>query len=312
MADLASPVERNIITILAVDMVGSTRHISGCDPEDAQSFLDLWFEHIRVAVERAGGLIVHFAGDGGIAMFGWPSSFEDHAERACRAAWDITQTGGATGPQGDAVQFRVGVHCGLVGLRQAHLEGRFRFDIAGTTVHLAAKLQQRARPGEAIVSAEVVKLCRSSRPEITNCESPASPDGTGVEAYRLNARLQDTVDSDIARRYRLPIINRSDELAILREKLPRPGGPRCSIALIGEPGIGKSRLAAVAVAVAVASDTSVLVFHGDAQKRTTPFAAARALVGDLLGQDVTTSGDRFRLALDSRGLDADDATSLEG
>src|SRR6478609_2498092 len=166
MADLASPVERNIITILAVDMVGSTRHISGCDPEDAQSFLDLWFEHIRVAVERAGGLMVHFAGDGGIAMFGWPSSFEDHAERACRAAWDITQTGGATGPQGDAVQFR--------------------FDIAGTTVHLAAKLQQRARPGEAIVSAEVVKLCRSSRPEITNCESPASPDGPGVEAYRLN------------------------------------------------------------------------------------------------------------------------------
>ncbi len=311
MADLASPVERNIITILAVDMVGSTRHISGCDPEDAQSFLDLWFEHIRVAVERAGGLMVHFAGDGGIAMFGWPSSFEDHAERACRAAWDITQTGGATGPQGDAVQFRVGVHSGLVGLRQAHLEGRFRFDIAGTTVHLAAKLQQRARPGEAIVSAEVVKLCRSSRPEITNCESPASPDGPGVEAYRLNARPTDTVDSDIARRYRLPIINRSDELAILREKLPHPGGPRCSIALIGEPGIGKSRLAAVAVAVAVASDTNVLVFHGDAQKRTTPFAAARALVGDLLGQNVTTSGDRFRLALDSRGLDADDATNLE-
>jgi len=312
MADFASPVERNIITILAVDMVGSTRHISGCDPEDAQSFLDLWFEHIRGAVERAGGLMVHFAGDGGIAMFGWPSSFEDHAERACRAAWDITQTGGATGPQGDAVQFRVGVHCGLVGLRQAHLEGRFRFDIAGTTVHIAAKLQQGARPGEAIVSAEVVKLCRFSKPDVTNCESPTSPDGAGVEAYRLNARLQDTVDSDIARRYRLPIINRSDELAILREKLPRPGGPRCSIALIGEPGIGKSRLAAVAVAVAVASDTNVLVFHGDAQKRTTPFAAARALVGDLLGQDVTTSGDRFRLALDSRGLDADDATSLEG
>jgi len=65
--------------------------------------------------------------------------------------------GGATGPQGDAVQFRVGVHCGLVGLRQVHLEGRFRFDIAGTTVHIAAKLQQGARPGEAIVSAEVVK-----------------------------------------------------------------------------------------------------------------------------------------------------------
>lgn len=175
MADFASPVERNIITILSVDMVGSTRHIAGCDPEDAQSFLDIWFEHIRGAVERAGGLMVHFAGDGGIAMFGWPSSFEDHAERACRAAWDITQTAGATGPQGSVVRFRVGVHCGLVGLREARPEGRFRFDIAGTTVHIAAKLQQGANPDEAILSGEVVKLCRSSRLDVTHCESPFRP-----------------------------------------------------------------------------------------------------------------------------------------
>lgn len=311
MADFASEVERNIITILAVDMAGSTRHIAGCDPEDAQSFLDLWFEHIRGAVERAGGLMVHFAGDGGIAMFGWPSSFEDHAERACRAAWDITQTAGAVGPQGAAVQFRVGVHCGLVGLRQAHLEGRFRFDIAGATVHIAAKLQQKAAPGTAIVSGEIAKLCRSSRLDVTNCESPISSDGIAVEAYRLNERPKDVVDSDMARRYRLPIIGRNDELAIIHAKLPRPGGPSCSIALIGEPGIGKSRLAAAAVTEAIVSDARVLVFHGDAQKRTTPFAAARALVGDLLGQEVTTSSVRFRLALDSRNLDAEDAATLQ-
>ena len=109
----------------------------------------------------------------------------------------------------------------------------------------------------------------------------------------------------------MPLINRSEELAIIREKLPRPGGPTGSIALIGEPGIGKSCLAAVAVADAIASDTSVLVFHGDAQTCTTPFAAARALVGDLLGQDVAASGNRFRLALDRQGFDADDATTLE-
>jgi class 3 adenylate cyclase/tetratricopeptide (TPR) repeat protein len=311
MADFESPVERNIISVLSVDMVGSTRHIAGCDPEDAQSFLDLWFEHIRGAVERAGGLMVHFAGDGGIAMFGWPSSFEDHAQRACRAAWDITQTAGATGPQGSVVQFRVGIHCGLVGLRLAHPEGRFRFDIAGATVHIAAKLQQRAGPGEAIVSAEVVKLCRSSGLDVANCGSPISSDGIGVEAYRLNERMKGVVDSDIARRYRLPIIGRSDELAIVREKLPRPGGPRGSLGLIGEPGIGKSRLAAAAVTDAIASDTRVLVFHGDAQKRTTPFAAARALVGDLLGQNIAASSDRLRLALDSRGLNVADVTTLE-
>ena len=74
----APTAERNIITVLAVDMVGSTRHIAACDPDDAQAFLDHWLAHIRNAVEHAGGVIVHYAGDGGIAIFGWPSAFEDH------------------------------------------------------------------------------------------------------------------------------------------------------------------------------------------------------------------------------------------
>jgi class 3 adenylate cyclase/tetratricopeptide (TPR) repeat protein len=305
-----SPVERNIITILSVDMAGSTRHIAGCDPEDAQAFLDRWFEHIRNAVEHAGGLIVHFAGDGGIAMFGWPSSFEDHAERACRAAWDIVQTSGATGPRGDSVHFRVGVHCGLVGLRQVQQEGRFRFDIAGTTVHIAAKLQQSARSGDVILSAAVLELCRSSL-DVTDFTSLVSSDGVSVECCRLNARPAAAPDSDIARRYRLPIINRVKELALVREKLPRWGGPSGSAGLIGEPGIGKSRLAAAAITDALAADARVLVFHGDAQKRTTPFAAARALVGDLLGQHVVASGEWLRQTLDNRGLDAEDVMIVE-
>src|ERR1039458_6909744 len=61
----ASTAERNIITVLAVDMVGSTRHIAASDPDDAQAFLDQWLDHVRGAVERAGGQIVHYAGDGG-------------------------------------------------------------------------------------------------------------------------------------------------------------------------------------------------------------------------------------------------------
>jgi class 3 adenylate cyclase len=304
------PVERNIITILSVDMAGSTRHIAGCDPEDAQAFLDRWFEHIRNAVEHAGGLIVHYAGDGGTAMFGWPSSFEDHAERACRAAWDVVQTSGATGPRGGRVQFRVGVHCGLVGLRQVHQEGRFRFDIAGATVHIAAKLQQSAHPGDVILSAAVLELCRS-RLDVTNCSSLISSDGEGVECYRLEARPAAAPESDIARRYRLPIINRVKELSLVREKLPRRGGPSGSIGLIGEPGIGKSRLAAAAITEALAAEARVLVFHGDAQKRTTPFAAARALVGDLVGEHVVASGEWLRQTLDNRGLDAEGAMIVE-
>jgi class 3 adenylate cyclase len=140
--------ERNIITVLAVDMVGSTRHIAACDPDEAQAFLDHWLDHIRGSVERAGGQIVHYAGDGGIAIFGWPSAYEDHADRACIAAWDIQGHSAATGPGGHPVSFRVGVHSGLVGLRRGGRNAIYRFDVAGATVHVAAKLQQDGAPGE--------------------------------------------------------------------------------------------------------------------------------------------------------------------
>src|SRR5215831_12024151 len=149
----ATTADRNIITVLAVDMMGSTRHIAACDPDEAQAFLDRCLDYIRNSVERVGGQIVHFAGDGGIAIFGWPSAYEDHADRACIAAWDIQRHSESSGPGGHPVSFRVGVHSGLVGLRKGGRKAIARFDVAGATVHVAAKLQQEAAPGEVRVSA---------------------------------------------------------------------------------------------------------------------------------------------------------------
>src|SRR3954452_16821647 len=166
----AASAERNIITVLAVDMVESTRHIAVSDPDEAQAFLDYWLDHIRSSVERVGGQIVHYAGDGGIAIFGWPTAYEDHADRACIAAWDIQSHSESTGPRGHPVKFRVGVHSGLVGLRKGGRNAIYRFDVAGATVHVAAKLQQKASPGEVLLSAETGGLCRSPL-DVTACET---------------------------------------------------------------------------------------------------------------------------------------------
>jgi class 3 adenylate cyclase/tetratricopeptide (TPR) repeat protein len=311
MVDGAAAAERNIITVLAVDMVGSTRHIAACDPEDAQAFLDHWFNHIRDAVERAGGLIVHYAGDGGIAIFGWPSAFEDHAERACVAAWDIQQVhSGSSGPRGNPVLFRVGVHSGLVGVRKAAHNGISRFDVAGATVHVAAKLQQKATPGEVLVSAETVKLCRSPL-ELAPQQASAPIADLSIKVHGLNARPNDINHSNVARRYRSPLVGRHDELQALRERLPRWGGKSCSVALIGEAGIGKSRLAAAAMTGALAPDVKSRVFHGEAQKRTTPFATARALIGDLINPRSALSDDGLHLAFAALELDAGDRKALE-
>jgi class 3 adenylate cyclase/tetratricopeptide (TPR) repeat protein len=303
----ATTAERNIITVLAVDMVASSRHIAAIDPDEAQSFLDHWLDHIRSSVERVGGQIVHYAGDGGIAIFGWPSAYEDHADRACVAAWDIQGHSAATGPGGHPVNFRVGVHSGLVGLRKGGRNAIYRFDVAGSTVHVAAKLKQEASPGEVRLTAETARLCRSPL-ELTPYDHSSD---RVVEVYRLNARPKDVDHNDVVHRYQNPMVGRADELETVRERLPRPGGKSASIAVIGEPGIGKSRLAAAAMTDALASDVRCCVFNGAAQRRVTAFAAALALVGELLAANSFSSDAQFRETLAELDLETGDRRTLE-
>ncbi len=306
----APTAERNIITVLAVDMVGSTRHIAACDPDDAQAFLDHWLAHIRNAVERAGGVIVHYAGDGGIAIFGWPSAFEDHAERGCVAAWDIQSHSEAVGPAGSPVTFRVGLHSGLVGVRKGGRNAIARFDVAGATVHVAAKLQQETAAGEILVSAETARLCRSPL-DLASHSASAEIGDRVVEVYRLNARPSDVSRNDAARRYQNPMVNRLAELAALRERLPRWGSNSHAVALIGEAGIGKSRLATATLTEALTSEVRCCVFYGAVQLRVTPFAAARALVGDLLGARNRSSDDHVRKALADLAVEPSDLMTLK-
>jgi class 3 adenylate cyclase/tetratricopeptide (TPR) repeat protein len=306
----ASTAERNIITVLAVDMVGSTRHIGACDPDDAQAFLDQWLDHIRSAVDRVGGRIVHYAGDGGIAIFGWPSAFEDHADRACVAAWDIQSHSKAIGPEGNPVTFRVGLHSGLVGVRRGGRNAIARFDVAGATVHVAAKLQQEAAPGEVLVSGETARLCRSPV-DVTPHEASAAIADRLIEVYRLNARPKDVDHNDAARRYQKPMVDRVDELAVLRKRLPRTGGKNSSVALIGEAGIGKSRLATAAMTEALISEARCCVFYGAVQRRITAFAVARALVGDMLGARSLSSDDHLRDALTGLGVEESSLKTIE-
>jgi class 3 adenylate cyclase/tetratricopeptide (TPR) repeat protein len=273
--------ERSIITLLSVDMAGSTSHLANLDPDDAQAFLDHWFDRLRTTVERSGGFMVSFEGDGGIALFGWPSALEDHADRACVAAWDLCEpVADACGPSGAAVRFRVGVHSGLVGLRSNHRDGRSRFDMFGPAVNVAVKLQQSASPGHALVSSATAHLCRAS-PTFTPHNPPPLIGGAPIEAFNLEGAPDQERPSGVASRYQTPMIGRDEELALLREGLPRPGGANAVVALIGEPGIGKSRLAAAIIEEARSRKVATLSFEGDALKRATPFAVARALLSSL-------------------------------
>lgn len=282
MRILAETAERSIVTVLAVDTVNSTGHIAGDDPDDAQELLDRIFEHLDGTIRRAGGLMVNYSGDGGIAVFGWPTSMEDHADRACETAWLIQHPGTESGRLRDVlnrpIRFRVGIHSGLVGLRRMDMQIGSRLDPVGGTVHIAAALQKIAPPDSIFLSSKTVELCRSTL-DLTSLEDVQILKQINASAYSLSGppRTPGIGDSG-SRNYRTPLIGRQRERDSVRQALARPDRGCRAIAVIGEPGIGKSRLAAAAIQDAQQSGKLVLIVRGDSQRRTTPYSAVRSLI----------------------------------
>ena len=299
------------MTILAVDIVGSTAHIADCDPDDAQIFFDRCFKHMQRMIKRAGGTMVSFEGDGGIAAFGWPDAVEDHADSACRAAWGIQHEGeAAIGPDGRQARFRIGIHSGLVALRQLRRGGRMQLNTVGAAVHIAAKLEQGASAGSILVSADAARLSRFGLALGRRMAIPL-PGGGSVEAFTLNGPPQSGRADAMAERYGSPMIGRQAQLAKLRRLLPRRGGQSHSAALVGEAGIGKSRLAAAALSEMIARDARTLVYFGDAQTRTTPFAAARWLLTEAAAGRSGAGPEELAPALRGAGFEEREIAALD-
>jgi class 3 adenylate cyclase/tetratricopeptide (TPR) repeat protein len=303
MQNLADKPERSIVTILAVDTVNSTGQIAALDHDDAQELIDRIFNYLDGAVRRAGGLFVSYAGDGGCALFGWPQSMEDHADRACQVAWTLqhpTADSVVRNNAGQPLAFRVGIHSGSVGLRRLRVGADHRLDSVGGTIHLAAALQKTAPPGAVLVSSRTVELCQSAL-ELTAQPDHALLDQISAKVLRLEApphRLSWRSD----RSYRSPLVGRQAEREELRDVILGRSGDTRTAALIGPPGIGKSRLTAVAIEDALADDRDVLAFYGDAQKRTTPYAAMRAIVLEALGLNEAASDEEIIAALHHVGI----------
>jgi class 3 adenylate cyclase len=237
--------ERKVITVLFADLVGFTSRSERLDPEDVRATLTPYFARLREELERRAGTVEKFIGDAVMAVFGAPTAHEDDPERAVRAALAI-RDGLAEMNEHDPeidLHVRVGVNTGeaLVSLGVRPLQGEGM--AAGDVVNTAARLQTAA-PVDGILVGEATHRATERAIEFRPAD-PVQAKGKAepVEAWEaLEARSRYGVD--VTRRVDTALVGRERELALLRDALDRArhqDEPQL-VTLVGEPGIGKSRL----------------------------------------------------------------------
>lgn len=305
MTEYGRSPERSIVTLLAFDTVGSTEQIADLDPDDAQIFLDRILAYLRSRVEREGGIVASFHGDGGFGIFGWPDSMEDHADRACEAAWNIQHPANPhdvpTSPNGGPVAFRIGVHSGLVGFRQLQTGVGMNFDLVGANVHVAAALQKAAPSNGIVISGDTKALCNNTL-SVQHYDSLGERLANVSQFYLLCAQPQPLGSRQIAADYPFPIVGRDAERKRIVAALEPNAVHAAMAALIGEPGIGKTRLATSIAAGWREHGHPVFVFAGNARKQTTPFTLAKSLIAAALGVDEDSGEEQIIAALSAAGI----------
>src|SRR6266446_1309759 len=155
--------ERKQVTVLFADMKGSMELLAARDPEEARKILDPVLERMMEAVHRYEGTVNQVMGDGIMALFGAPLAHEDHAVRACYAALAMQDSivplaEELRRTQGLTVQIRVGLNAGEVVVRTIGNDLHMDYSAVGQTTHLAARMEQLARPGAILITAETLKL----------------------------------------------------------------------------------------------------------------------------------------------------------
>jgi class 3 adenylate cyclase/tetratricopeptide (TPR) repeat protein len=240
--------ERKQVTVLFADLKGSMELLANRDPEDAREILDPVLEMMMEAVHKYDGTVNQVMGDGIMALFGAPLALEDHAVRACYAALTMQELvkkyAKSVGSGGVEPRIRVGLNSGEVVVRTIGSDLKMDYSAIGQTTHLAARMEQLAAPGTIRLTAATTRLIegyidvRKLGPlEVKGRLDPLEVfEAAGASSVRT--RFQAAAAHGLTR-----FVGRDAEVDQLSNALERVQSGRGEIvAIVGEPGVGKSRL----------------------------------------------------------------------
>jgi len=241
--------ERKHVTVLFADIQGSTKLIERMDPEQASKILARPIQLMMDAVHRFEGTVNRVVGDGIMALFGAPLAHEDHAVRACYAALAMQEAARHYAEEsrreyGFEIQLRVGLNSGEVVVGTIANDLTMDYDVVGMTAHLASRMEQLALPGTIRLTPNTLRLVegfvevKSLGPvPVKGVEQPMELfDLTGASAART--RLLASAGRGLTQ-----FVGRDKEVEILYEALKRAGTEHGElVAIVGEAGVGKSRI----------------------------------------------------------------------
>jgi class 3 adenylate cyclase/tetratricopeptide (TPR) repeat protein len=241
--------ERKQVTVLFADVQGSMELLADRDPEEAGRILDQVLEQMMEAVHRYEGTVNQVMGDGIMALFGAPLAHEDHAVRACYAALRMQERIGALGDAtrraaGVPLQIRVGLNAGEVMVRSIENDLSMTYTAVGPTVHLAARMEQMAKPGAILATGDTVALAAGRVATRALGAVPVRGLQTPVEIHEItgSATAQSRAQA-LAARGLTPFVGREAEIERLLAIVDAVREGRSQlVAVVGEAGVGKSRL----------------------------------------------------------------------
>ncbi|HEU0246561.1 MAG TPA: AAA family ATPase [Gaiellaceae bacterium] len=230
--------ERKLVTVLFADLVGSTARAGSEDPERVRARLERFYEAMSEEIERTGGAVEKFAGDAVMAVFGAPTAFEDHAERALHAALAMQRR--LDELFGGDVSMRVGVNTGEVVVGDPRVGSSF---VAGDAVNVCDRLQKAAAPGEVLVGERTVAAASGAFEfgALRVTDAKGKPDGVpGRPVLRSLTLMRPRGVPGFTRVF----VGRESELELLRAAYRRAAahGEPHLVTIVGEPGVGKTRL----------------------------------------------------------------------
>jgi class 3 adenylate cyclase/tetratricopeptide (TPR) repeat protein len=242
VAPSATAEERKVVSVLFVDLVGFTSRSDRADPEDVRATLRPYHERVKVDIERFGGTVEKFIGDAVMAVFGAPVAHEDDAERAVRSALRILESIEELHASGLEIAVRAAVTTGEAVVALGARPDRGEGIVTGDVVNTAARLQSAAPVGRVIVDESTMRSTDSAiayepvEPIVAKGKSDPIPAWGAVEARSRVGQPEAATQT--------PFVGRELERKLLFETFLRAERESSVqlVTVVGEPGIGKSRL----------------------------------------------------------------------